>query len=261
MYREYLNIGIKAAYKAGKIVKKGFYSMKNIEFKSYADPVTEFDKKSEEIIVDTILKRYPKHSILTEELLSKDNKSEFKWVIDPIDGTINFTHQIPFTAISIALEHNNELVVGIVYNPIFDEMYYAYKGYGAYMNKKRISVSKISEKRKSLLVTGMPTFNKLRFPEFIKPLENFMQNYSGFRRLGSAAMDLVYVASGKFEAFYEEGLSPWDSAGGVVIVREAGGKVTDYYGNDYSIYNKTLIASNGLIHNDLVEVLKNVKPL
>jgi len=259
MYDEYLKTGLKAVAAGGKIIKKGFLKTKEIKYKGFADPVTQYDKKSEEIIVSVIKKKYPSHGILTEEELSDDSNNDIKWIIDPIDGTINFIRSIPFVAISIALEISDEIVLGIVYNPMLNELFYAVKDKGAFLNNKKIFVSDVDRIENAVVVTGFPYVREGRIDDLIKPLPVIIKEYQGFRRLGSAAVDLAYVACGRFEAFYEENLNPWDTAAGIILVKEAGGIVTDYYNNKYSIYNKMILASNNKIHNNLSILLKNIK--
>ncbi len=240
MFEKYLKVAIEAALKGGKVIEKGFYSIKDIKYKSFANPVTEFDIASEKIIVDNISKHFKKHSFLAEEKYSSDTKSDFVWIIDPIDGTVNFTHQIPFVAISIALQIENEVVLGVVYNPILKEMFTAIKREGAFLSspkfrRKRLKVSDVSDPAKSLIVTGFPYEREGRIKYLTEPIDVINRNFTGFRRLGSAAIDLAYVAKGSFEAFYEENLKPWDTAAGMLLVKEAGGKVTDYYGSEFTI--------------------------
>ncbi|MFN4245298.1 MAG: inositol monophosphatase family protein [Brevinematia bacterium] len=248
--------------KAGEVLKEGFYKVYNegtkYQLKGYADPVTEYDKKSENIIISELLKKYPNSSILAEESGEYSTSKNIKWIIDPLDGTVNFIHSVPFVAISIGLEIDGEIVGGVIFNPILDEMYYGIKNEGSFLNGSRISVSNISSPQHSLIVTGFPYHREGRIEELIKPLKVLLKEYQGFRRLGSACMDLAYVARGSFEVFYEENLKPWDTSAGKIIVEEAGGKVTDYRGNKYSIYSKTIIASNGIIHDQIVKLLENV---
>ncbi len=263
-YNEFLKIAVDASLKAGETLKEGFN--KNFErdlgyeLKGFADPVTEYDKKSESIIVDIISSQFPNSTFLAEEKgeIGSPNSS-LRWIIDPLDGTVNFIHSIPYIAISIALEIDGEITVGVIYNPIIDELFTAIKGEGSFMNNKRIKVSNISNPESALIVTGFPYKREGRIGELLKPLRVFIKDYQGFRRLGAASIDLAYVARGSFEAFYEENLKPWDTAAGKLIVEEAGGKVTDYYGNEFNIYSKSILASNGVIHNHVIEVLKDVQ--
>jgi myo-inositol-1(or 4)-monophosphatase len=256
-YKEFLKLAFSCAENAGKIIKKGFYREKRIELKSFANPVTETDKAAEKRIVEMILKRFPGHSILTEEALSKEG-SEIKWIIDPLDGTVNFTHQIPFVAVSIGIEIEGKIVAGVIYNPILEETYFASSGNGAFLNKRQIFVSKTTEPAKSLLVTGFPYEREGRIEFLIAPIREINKNYTGFRRLGSAAMDMAFVARGSFEGFYEENLKPWDTAAGKILIEEAGGRISDYYGGNYSVYKKTILASNGLIHENMFSFLKGI---
>ncbi len=247
-----------AARAGGEVLKRGFNQEKNITLKGFADPVTQFDKESESVIVDLIQSVFPAHSILTEEELSQDKNSTVKWIIDPLDGTVNFTHRIPYICVSIGVEIEGQLAVGIIYNPILDEFYEAVKGKGATLNGERIKVSRVSDIGQSLLATGFPYHREGRLEHLLIPFKKVVMDFQGFRRLGSAAMDLAYVACGKCEGFYEEGLQPWDTAAGTVIVEEAGGKVTDYFGKPFSAYQKTIIASNQLIHSTMVAMCDRV---
>ncbi|MGC8964028.1 MAG: inositol monophosphatase family protein [Brevinematia bacterium] len=263
-YKEFLSCAIDASIEAGRVLKEGFLKLLekgNVEFelKGYADPVTEYDKKSENIIIETILKKYPKSRIIAEESGEKDSSAEIRWIIDPLDGTVNFIHFIPFIAISIGIEVENKIIGGVIYNPIMNELYYASLGEGSFLNNRRIYVSKTLSPQYALVVTGFPYRREGRIEELLKPLRTLLKEYQGFRRLGAASIDLAYVARGSFEVFYEENLKPWDTAGGKIIVEEAGGKVTDYYGNEFSIFSNSIIASNGLIHNEIVKIMKEVK--
>jgi myo-inositol-1(or 4)-monophosphatase len=214
--------------------------------------VTEVDHASEKIIIDTIKKNFPDHHILTEESGDLVQDSQYKWIVDPIDGTVNFAHRIPICCISIAVEHNKKMVLGAIYNPYINELFVAEKGAGASLNDKRITVSKKERVINSCLVTGFP-YTYLDEPN--GPLEvfsRFIRKGVPVRRLGSAAIDLAWVAAGRFDGFYEHKLQAWDSAAGFLMVEEAGGKVTHFNGDYYSPYKPGLIASNGIIHEELV---------
>ena len=218
--------------------------------------VTEVDHKSEEVIFGIIKENFPGHQILSEEYGEIVQDSNYKWIIDPIDGTINFANHIPVCCVSIGIEVNGKIEMGAVYNPFIDEFFFAQRGYGATLNEAKISVSEQSELVKSCLATGFP-YTYLDMPN--GPLEvfsKFIRKGVPVRRLGSAAIDLCYVAAGRFEGFYEHKLNAWDSAAGFLIVEEAGGKVTDMNGDIYNPYKPGIIATNGLIHDDLLAVVK-----
>lgn len=215
--------------------------------------VTEADHAAEKAIIETIRKDFPEHFILSEESGEMASSSEYKWIIDPLDGTVNFAHGIPICAVSIGIEKEGEMIMGCVYAPFINELYYAAKGKGAFLNDKKITVSGETDVLKSCLVTGFPyTYPKLHRG----PLEIFsklvMQGVP-VRRLGSAAIDLCWVAAGRFDGFWEFNLSPWDTAAGEIIVKEAGGTITDFENKPFSCYQKQILATNGHIHNDLLK--------
>lgn len=223
--------------------------------------VTEADHASEKAIIDAIKSSFPAHFILSEEVGEIVSDSDVKWIIDPIDGTINFASRIPLCAVSIGVEKNGEMILGVVYNPFINELFFAEKGKGAFLNDKKISVSKKTDVIHSCLVTGFPyTYLDMENGP-LQVFERFVRKGVPVRRLGSAAIDLCWVAAGRFEGFFEHSLSPWDTAAGYLIVEEAGGKVTDMNGNKYSPYQKKLVATNSLIHDELIEVIHNRKQL
>jgi myo-inositol-1(or 4)-monophosphatase len=217
--------------------------------------VTEADHASENAIFEVIRAEFPDHFLLSEEAGEFVMDSSYKWIIDPIDGTVNFAHGLPLCCVSIAVEHEGEMILGVVYNPFIKEFFFAQKGYGASLNDKKIAVSHESSVASSCLVTGFP-YTYLDHPN--GPLEVFSRLIRAgvpVRRLGSAAMDLCWVAAGRFDGFYEHKLQAWDSAAGFLIVEEAGGRVSDFSGRRYSPYQPHLIATNGKIHDELVEVV------
>lgn len=223
------------------------------------DLVTEVDHASERAIIEVIKADFPTDFILTEEAGVLAQDSEYKWVIDPIDGTINFAHRIPICAISIGLEFRGELLMGAVYNPYLNEMFFAEAGQGATLNGKPISVSTKAAVESACLVTGFP-YTYLDEPNGpLQVFERFIRLGIPVRRLGSAAIDLCWVACGRFDGFYEHKLQPWDSAAGVLIVREAGGKVSNIKGEEFSIYQPGIIASNAVMHEELVQWVTGVK--
>jgi len=214
--------------------------------------VTEADHASEKAIISVIHKYFPDHAILGEESGEIVQDSTYKWIIDPIDGTVNFANGIPICCVSIAVEHNGEIVLGAVYNPFINEFFFAQKGYGSSLNDKKIHVSSKSEVIKSCLVTGFP-YTYLDMPNGpLQIFERFIRKGVPVRRLGSAAIDLCWVAAGRFDGFYEMNLQAWDSAAGFLIVEEAGGKVTDFKGNHFSPHQTFVVATNGIIHDEIL---------
>jgi len=242
---------------AGGLIKEAFGTKFKIEFKTNeSNLVTEVDKASEKLITDFVKKKFPSHGVLAEEGGSFNRDSEYLWVIDPIDGTTNFAHGLPIFSVSIGVQKNGETIAGVVYDIMNDIMYSAELGGGAYANSEKISVSKNDKLTRSVLVTGFP-YNIAENPE--NALEKFIaltKVARGMRRLGSAAIDLCYVAKGVFDGFWEVHLHPWDVCAGKLIAEEAGGLVTDFDGNKTDIYSKRFLTSNGLIHNEIVNILK-----
>jgi myo-inositol-1(or 4)-monophosphatase len=223
--------------------------------------VTEADHASEKAIIQIIKSRFPEHYILSEEAGEIIQDSAYKWIIDPIDGTVNFAHGIPLNCVSIGVEHNGDIVLGAVYNPHLNEFFLAEKGKGATLNDKPIRVSEETQAIKACLVTGFP-YTYINIPN--GPLEIFsrlIRTGVPVRRLGSAAIDLCWVACGRFDGFYEHKLETWDSAAGFLIVEEAGGKVTDFEGNKFSVYQHRIVATNGKIHTELLDVINERKEL
>lgn len=250
------NTLLKATEAAAKIIKENFDSGFTVFNKEGINNlVTEIDHKSEKAIIDVIKSEFPNHYILSEEVGALVQESEYKWIIDPIDGTVNYANGIPICCVSIGIEKAGKMEMGAVFNPFINEFFFAERGAGAFMNDKKISVSSKSELIKSCMVTGFP-YTYLDEPNGpLQVFEKFIRKGIPVRRLGSAAIDLCWVAAGRFDGFYEHQLSAWDSAAGFIIVEEAGGKVTNLKGDPYNPYKPGLIATNGLIHDDLVRVL------
>jgi myo-inositol-1(or 4)-monophosphatase len=253
--RDYLEIAVEAARRGGDVLKLHYEQAKSIEYKGEINIVTEVDRRSEKLIVDHLTARFPKHSIVAEEGTAKIQQSEFKWVIDPLDGTTNYAHDYPFFGVSVALEKSDEVIIGVVYHPIFEELFVAEKANGAYLNGRKIGVSKVDRLRQALLSTGFPYDVQDDCGEAMKHFENFIHAAQAVRRDGSAALDLCYLAMGRFDGFWELRLKPWDTAAGSLIVTEAGGQVTDFTSENYSIYHDQIMASNGLIHSQMKNVL------
>jgi myo-inositol-1(or 4)-monophosphatase len=223
--------------------------------------VTEADHASEKAILDVIYKEFPDHHILSEEAGEIIQDSNYKWIIDPIDGTVNFAHSIPLCCVSIAVEYKGEIILASVYNPIMNELFFAEKAQGATLNDKPIRVSKKQNVVNACLVTGFP-YTYLDMPNGpLQIFEKLIRKGIPVRRLGSAATDLCWVAAGRFDGFYEHKLQAWDSAGGYLIVEEAGGKVTDFNGSKFSPYQPHILATNGDIHEEMLAVINNEKEL
>jgi len=250
------NTLITAATEAGKILKENFEGNFKISSKDVlSNIVTEIDKKSEEKIIEVIRADFPHHNILSEEAGSLFQESEYKWIIDPIDGTVNYAHSIPLTCVSIALEKNGEVIMGVVFNPMSNEFFFSEKSKGSYLNDEKISVSLNDNIKKALLVTGFPYDSSSYIPDPVAVFKKFVMIDVPIRRLGSAALDLCWTACGRFDGFWEYNLNSWDVAAGFLILLEAGGKVTKFSGEKYSIYGKEILATNGLVHNDMMEII------
>lgn len=254
------NTLIKAALESGKILKENFGSNFKISSKDVvSNLVTEIDKKSEERIFEIIRQDFPGHYILSEEAGALVQESEYKWIIDPIDGTVNYAHAIPLTCVSIALEKNGVVILGAVHNPISGEFFFAEKDNGASLNDKKISVSDCTEFGRSLLVTGFPYDSSSYKPDPVEIFKKFIMLDMPIRRLGSAALDLCWTACGRFEAFWEYNLNAWDVAAGALILEEAGGLITDLSGKDFSVYGKELLAvNNSVIQKAMLDVINEI---
>ena len=251
----YLEVAEKTAREAGVILLENLGKVKEIEFKAKNSLVTEVDKLSEEIIITNIKNSFPEHGIFAEESGRDSNTSPHVWLIDPIDGTTNYAHAYPFFSISIALEINGEVEVGLVYDPVKDEMFTAEKGKGAFLNGGSITVSKSHAIEHSHVCTGFMHEVEWMVEANIKHFGNFIRRARAVRRDGSAALDICYVACGRFDGFWELGLNPWDTAAAVLILKEAGGQVSTFTGDEYSIYIKEILASNSIVHEQMIEIL------
>lgn len=255
MKKKFIDIALNAALKAGRYAKSRKNFKKKVEYKGAANIVTDVDKTSEEIIVTAIRKAYKGHGILSEENYSKNEEHEYKWVIDPIDGTTNYYRSLPIYSVSIGLEHNGKPIAGVVYDPEREEIYTAESGEGAYLNKKRIHVSKVSKMKSAFLVTGFAYNLREAKNSNIRHFTRFLKSSLAIRRLGSASIDLCYVACGRFDGYWEMNLKPWDSCAGYLIVNEAGGKITRFNGSRYTIYDNEILATNNLIHQNMIRIL------
>lgn len=248
-------VGMSAALKGAKILRSYFGNVEHIAKKGAIDLVTEADMNSEKAIIETIKNVFPEHSILAEESGLNTQLSQYQWIIDPLDGTTNYAHQVGLFAISIAFSIHQTIAFAIVLNPITGELFTATKENGAMLNNRRIDVSKTPTVLESLLVTGFPYTLKTMMEPLMKRFSNCLGSAQGVRRLGSAALDLCYVACGRFDGFWEQQLNPWDTAAGVLIAREAGAQVTDFSNHPFTIDQKEILATNGKIHSEMLQIL------
>ena len=251
---------IKACRKASKTLIRDFGEIENLQVsvKGPGDFVTASDKKVEKILIEELQKARPNYSILSEEIGEINNDESFKWIIDPIDGTSNFLHGIPHFAISIGLEHDKEIICGIIYDPIKDEMFTAEKGNGAYVNNKRMRVSSRSKLKDCIIFTGGPRQNPKDKELFFVEYKNFSSIVkTPIRKMGSASLDIAYVAAGRCDGFWQRNLNYWDYAAGIILVKESGGFVTDFNGENRYIENKTILVTNSKIDKEMIEVLNS----
>lgn len=251
--KQFLDAAIETALEAGKILREEFALPPDIRYKGDVDLVTQADRRSEQAIVARLSKFFPEHTIAAEEGTGHVRSSEFRWHVDPLDGTTNFAHKYPCFAVSIALAQNDTLLAGVIYSPIYDELFAAARGEGATLNGKKISVSKVETLSTSLLCTGFPVHKRLANPN-IHYYYDFTLRSHGVRRDGSAALDLASVAAGRFDGFWEFGLKPWDTAAGVLLVQEAGGVISDFHGKPYQLGGPVVLATNALIHEEMRNV-------
>ena len=255
-----INVMIKACRKAAKILIRDFGEIENLQvsLKGPGNFVTASDIKVEKILIEELQKARPTYSILSEEIGEINNDKSFKWIIDPIDGTSNFLHGIPHFAISIGLEHDKEIICGIIYDPIKDEMFVAEKGNGAYLNNKRMRVSSRSKLEDCLICTGGAKkdskHRELTLEEYKKISSKI---FIPVRKFGSASLDMAYVAAGRYDGYWQRDLSYWDIAAGIILVKESGGFVTDFNGENQYIENKTTLVTNSKINKEMIEVLNS----
>ncbi len=247
---------IDLAIKVGDYIFKNAEKKKQLRYKGEIDIVTQFDKKSQDMIIAELAKKYPRYGILSEEGIRCNADALLKWIIDPLDGTTNFAHGLPIWTISIALEVEGNILLGVVYDPTRQEMFFAIKGNGAFRDQKRIKVSGVRKLGRALLVTGFPYDIRTSSENNLSHFADFAVRAQAVRRLGSAALDLCYTACGRFDGYWEIKLSPWDQAAGSLILAEAGGRITDFKGNKFDIYGDEVLGTNRLIHHQMMEVLR-----
>ena len=257
---EYLDVAVTAAQRAGKIILEnlGHISKSDINLKKESDFVTRVDRDSERIIINTIKERYPGHSFLAEESVHETDTDRYRWIIDPLDGTTNYIHQYPVFSVSIALEYHRESIAGVIHDPVRNDLFTAVKGKGAFLNGNRIAVSPVRDLKDSLICTGFPFRHKEQIDLYLMLFKNIFHRVSDMRRAGSAALDLAYLASGRCEGFFEIGLSPWDIAAGALMIKEAGGIVTDFSGGNNFLTTGNIVAGTLEIHGELLGEVKKV---
>jgi len=258
MGNQFLEVAIETAIEAGGILLSEFDKPARISYKGEVDLVTQADRRSEESIVGRLRRYFPTHTIVAEEGGGQEGNTGYRWIVDPLDGTTNFAHGYPCFAVSIGLEQEGELLAGVIYQPVSKELFTTARGEGAYLNEKRIEVSKIDRLATSLLATGFPSVKRTRNPN-IHYYRDFTLSSHGVRRDGSAALDLAAVACGRFDGFWEFGLHSWDTAAGALLVREAGGMVTNFSGQPYRPGDYETVASNGRIHGEMCRLAANIE--
>jgi len=256
---EYSAVAEKAARTAGEYIQKRFRDPLRIEKKGEVNLVTNIDRESERMIKEIILNEYPDHQLLAEEGEKSVTDSEYLWLVDPLDGTTNYAHGFPVYCVSIALLKKGHIIAGCIFNPNLDECFTAIKGNGAFLNNRPIKVSNEGVLGDSLLATGFPYDIRESEDDNIKEFTAFAKSARAVRRAGSAALDLAYVACGRFDGFWEFKLSSWDLAAGILMVTEAGGKVTSFTGGNYNIFTGEALASNGRIHSQMIDILSAIR--
>jgi myo-inositol-1(or 4)-monophosphatase len=271
-------IGRQAALAAGAVMRQNYLKPHEITMKGAIDPVTETDFQSQEIIIGMIRQAFPDHGFLAEESAGEENAEPpspaapepghpglaweadppptCRWIIDPLDGTVNFAHGYPVFCVSIALETDGVLEYGVIYDPLRDELFEAIRGGGASINGTPIRVSRTAQLTRALVATGFPYDIRERVPETLGRLGRMLAHTQGVRRGGSAALDLAYVACGRLDGFFEENLKPWDTAAGLLMITEAGGKITTFDGGDYDLEAPNILASNGALHDKIIDIIK-----
>jgi myo-inositol-1(or 4)-monophosphatase len=258
--QDFLDTAIRAARAAGALQRERLWLEHDIAFKGESNLVTEVDTACEELIVRLIRDSYPNHDVLAEESEYIPVNSSHKWIIDPLDGTTNYAHGLPWFGVSIALEIDTEVQTGVIYHPMMNELFTAMKGKGAFLNGRRIQVSRRAPLKNCLLATGFPYDRTWNNENNFANFEKMQIASRAVRRAGAASLDLAYVAAGRYDGYWECKLKPWDVAAGMLLVEEAEGKVTDYGGGPYSIYGHRIMASNGLVHKEMVDVLQGTLP-
>ena len=257
----YRDFAAEIALEAGKFLKGKFHETHDITYKGEIDLVTEADRGCEALLIARIEKAFPGHGILAEETRGAAEKNEYTWIIDPLDGTTNYAHQYPVFCVSIALQRDGEVIVGAICNPMMEELFVVEKGKGAFLNGRRLCVSATADLSRSLLATGFPYDIRVNPDNNINYFASMAVRVQAIRRAGAAALDLAYLAAGRFDGFWELQLRPWDTAAGYLMVTEAGGVVTDLFGGPFDLYSPHILATNGRIHGAMEEILRTTDPL
>jgi len=255
-YQRYLKSAVRAAQSAGALQMRSYEKKHDVRFKGEINLVTEVDQACEDRILKILRQSFPDHDILTEETGAHLKASEYKWIVDPLDGTTNYAHGYPCFCVSIALLHRGKSVVGVVYDPNLNNLFWTVRGGGAWRNKTKIRVSKTKDLKRSLLATGFAYNVHTAKNDNIDHFTNFLKNSQAVRRDGAAAIDICYVACGRFDGFWELGLKPWDVAAATLILEEAGGLSTMFSGDSLDIYGDNILCSNGRIHRPMLEILR-----
>ncbi|MEW6637744.1 MAG: inositol monophosphatase family protein [Actinomycetota bacterium] len=248
-----LEVAVEAVRAAGEVLRAGFGRERRIRYKGEVDLVTETDEEAERVLAEVLLGAFPGSGMLAEEGGKTPGKREERWIVDPLDGTVNFAHGLPFFAVSVALQRGQEVVLGVVYDPLREEMFLARRGEGATLNGEPVRTSRTGELIRSLVATGFP-YDREKMPEALDLFGRFATRTRGMRRLGSTAIDLCYVAAGRLDGYYERGIWAWDIAAAALILEEAGGRATDYRGGPLDIEGREIVASNGPLHPAMIEL-------
>ncbi len=257
----YRDFAVDIALEAGRFLKEKLHQTHDITYKGEIDLVTEADRGAEALLIARIEKAFPGHGILAEETRGAARTEEYTWIIDPLDGTTNYAHQYPVFCVSVALQRDGEVILGAICNPMMEELFVVERGNGAFLNGRRISVSATADLSRGLLATGFPYDIRANPDNNVNYFAALAVKAQAIRRAGAAALDLAYVAAGRFDGFWELQLRPWDTAAGCLMVTEAGGTVTDLFGGPFDLYSPHLLASNGRIHESMAEILKNTDPM
>lgn len=260
LFDQFLKTAVSAARLAGDIIIRnlGHLSTADIQTKQAFDFVTNVDRWSEAVIMQTIREKFPHHRFLTEETLKQEDIGDYRWIIDPLDGTTNYIHGYPMFSVSIALEYKSQMIIGVVFDPLKEELFHALKGKGAFLNNRQIHVSETALLERSLIATGFPFRAKEMTDLYLTAFKRIFEGVSDIRRAGSAAIDLAYVAAGRFEGFFELRLSPWDIAAGSLLIEEAGGVITDFGGGSSYLSRGNVVAGNKDVHPEILKKIKDV---